>query len=67
MSAEPEDTADEEGLVCPYCQKMDRDAWEMAKDADSGETECIHCNREFRWSTYTSITYFGYPIRKEGA
>jgi len=66
VGAEPEETADERGLVCPYCGTLDRDAGELIGDSECGETECGTCEREFRWSTFTQTTYFGYPIAKEG-
>ena len=69
MSAEPEETSSESGLICPYCGNEDRDAWEMIGDSECGETECGQCEREFRWSIYTSTTYYGKPMKagEEGA
>jgi transcription elongation factor Elf1 len=66
VSAEPEETSSEEGLICPYCGQTDLDAWELQNGSECGETDCGSCGREFRWSTYTSITYYGKPMKKEG-
>lgn len=66
MSAEPEETSDWQGLVCPYCEYLDRDAFELARDGSSGETECKQCDRKFEWSIETYTTYCGKPIAKEG-
>lgn len=63
---EPEETSNDEGVVCPYCGTLDRDAWELLGDSECGETECDSCEREFRWSTFTQTTYYGKPIAKEG-
>lgn len=66
MSGQHEETSDWQGLVCPYCEYLDRDAFELARDGDSGETECKSCDRKFEWSIETYTTYYGKPIAKEG-
>lgn len=63
---EPEETSNDKGVVCPYCGHLHKDAWEWTRDDECGETECDSCEREFKWSVYTSITYYGKPIAKEG-
>jgi len=65
MSAEPEKTSSESGLICPYCGDEDRDAWEMTACATEGDTECGNCGKSFSWNVYTSITYYGYPQKRE--
>ena len=65
MSAEPEETSDWQGLVCPYCEYLDRDAFELERDASNGETECKSCDRKFEYSIETTTTYHAQPIAKE--
>ena len=70
MSAEPEETSSEEGLICPYCGHLETAAFELERDgASGGEVECAGCERSFLWVVSWSSTYYGQPLpdRKEGA
>ena len=56
-------TNDTEGLKCPYCGYLDRDAYELFHgfDEDGQEIKCGSCDKTF-WSTRSiRITYYGAP------
>lgn len=56
----PDDTYNDEGLECPYCYDINRDAWEMGEPGEyEGETECCGCGKDFFWSRILTVTYKG--------
>ena len=65
MSA-PELTRIKDGIVCPHCGRLNRDAWEWIGEKECGEAECGRCERPYKWSVYHETTYTAKPIAKEG-
>lgn len=41
--------------VCPWCGHRHQDAWEW--DADSEDTECDSCEREFHYERVVTVKY----------
>lgn len=40
--------------VCPYCGKVQRDAWEWGDD-ECGEVECDACGQEFFYTRRVTV------------
>lgn len=57
--ADPLDHMCTDEIVCPYCLYQHSDSWERSQD--DGEMECSECEREFRYSRYTRVSYTTYP------
>jgi len=46
--------------ICPYCGHQQRDFWEYS--GEDGDHDCDNCERRFRWSRHTDVTYNTEPI-----
>lgn len=49
--------------VCPYCNHVYRDAWDLQLDEDeTAEIECGKCERQFEIQKLVAITYSTKPL-----
>lgn len=63
---EPDYTYNSDGLECPYCGYIDRDAWELGDcNSECGETECNSCGEDIIWIRSVSTSYLGKPKLKK--
>ena len=60
MSDEDE-TCSDDGLACPYCQYLHREAYKYITDT-THKTECEGCGKAFLCYTQTTVTYCGVPL-----
>ena len=57
-------TINDDGVECPYCGYVDRDAWEWA-DEDQEEHECGRCELKFMAYKCVSVDYRTEPLTAE--
>lgn len=53
------DTDYTDETVCPYCGHEEQDSWELCPNVGEadGLTECGDCEKTYRWTRNTSVTY----------
>jgi len=55
-----ETTANYNEVRCPYCDREQRDSWELGDGAaEKGETECQFCEEIFFWEREITAIYTG--------
>lgn len=57
----PQEHSGTDNIVCPYCDYVHRDSWEIGSRDESGAMFCHGCNKAFLWSRYTQTTYSSKP------
>jgi hypothetical protein len=58
-----EETYNHDSLECPYCHHKDMEPYELGSpDSECGTTECVKCEREYRWVRCLTVTYTGKPM-----
>ncbi len=64
----PEETYMHDATQCPYCGRIDRDAYELGHGGEGcGETTCGSCEKDFLWQRTVSVSYTCKPVAlKEG-
>lgn len=55
------DTEWVQDVICPWCLFVDEDGWEL----ESGEHDCLGCDRNFHLEIDTIIYFTTTPINKE--
>jgi len=59
VAAAPDEYADDDFAICPYCKFKHGDAQEMG----DGRQECENCGKFFHFEACSSVTYVTKPLK----
>jgi uncharacterized C2H2 Zn-finger protein len=57
-----EEFSDDDFIICPYCEKIIKDAWDYGLGRYYDVIECPHCEKEFEARVETSYVYYSRAI-----